>query len=284
MVTFSDIQKTLSEIGILPRDNVIVHPSLKSFGRVEGGADTVIDAFADYLKDGNLVFPALRSRDFFTAYETWDINTTPSDVGLISETFRLRQGVLRSDQETHSVCAIGKDAAYITGGHKDGRERVGIFGDTPFSYSSPWQKMYDMKGKVVMIGVPLVYNTFKHFAEYKMMTDILDTLPEKERSEARAQITDFDAHRRTSGDKDFWSKLVWPLHDGEKAQARLEELGMVKAAYAGESRFITIEIYPFCEWMYDELLFRPREWVGKRTAEWIEAYGEAVRQQRSENN
>ncbi|MBQ8908037.1 MAG: AAC(3) family N-acetyltransferase [Clostridia bacterium] len=282
MVSFSDIQRALAEIGIEKTDTVIVHSSLKSFGRVDGGADTVIDAFADYLSEGNLVFPTLRSRDFFNAYEDWDINTTPSDVGLISETFRLRPDTLRSDQETHSVCALGKDAAYITAGHKEGRERIGLFGNTPFSYSSPWQKMYDMRGKIVMLGVPLVYNTFKHFAEYKLMNDILDTLSPDVWKQARAELTDFDMHRSvTPKDREYFSKkMVWPLHDGEKAQARLEELGMVRATLCGECRIITVETYPFVEWMYDQLLFYPEEWAEERTTEWINDYGAALRETR----
>ena len=36
---------------------IIVHSSMKSIGEVEGGADTVLDAFSEYMKDGLLVFP-----------------------------------------------------------------------------------------------------------------------------------------------------------------------------------------------------------------------------------
>lgn len=43
-VTEDDIYSALRKAGIKDEDTVIVHFSLKSFGRVEGGAETVIAA------------------------------------------------------------------------------------------------------------------------------------------------------------------------------------------------------------------------------------------------
>ena len=80
MVTGSDIKAALAQIGIENDDTVIFHSSLKSFGVVDGGAETVIAAIKEYLKNGTVVFPALRSRDFENAYKDWDINNTPSDL------------------------------------------------------------------------------------------------------------------------------------------------------------------------------------------------------------
>ena len=159
VVNKSDIMKACIELGIKSDDTVIIHSSLKSFGYVEGGAPAVIDAFREVLSDGTLCFPALRQKDFGNAYRNWDINNTPSDVGFLSETCRKRDGVLRSDQETHSVTAIGVNAEFITSAHRGGKPRVCPYGEQAFSYTSPWQRICDLGGKVVFIGVALKFKS-----------------------------------------------------------------------------------------------------------------------------
>ena len=46
-VTQADIRDGLLSMGIGPGDVVFVHSSLSAFGHVDGGADTVIEAFED---------------------------------------------------------------------------------------------------------------------------------------------------------------------------------------------------------------------------------------------
>lgn len=131
VVTERDIIAALNDVGIRRGDVVIVHSSLKSMGYVEGGADTVIDALLKVLgEDGTLVMPTLIQKDFSNAYQTWNLDK-PSDVGLITETFRKRDGVIRSDQATHSVAAFGPLKQYLTRDHGKYGKRMGPFGDTP---------------------------------------------------------------------------------------------------------------------------------------------------------
>lgn len=71
----------------------MVHSSLKSLGYVEGGADTVIQAFLDTIEEsGTLVMPTLIQKDFANAYKTWYLDK-PSDVGYITEVFRNYSGL-----------------------------------------------------------------------------------------------------------------------------------------------------------------------------------------------
>ena len=166
-VSKQDILIAFQEVGVKPSDIVLIHSSLKSFGHVIGGPVSVIDAAKEAVGgNGTVVFPTLVQRDFSNAYKNWDINNSPSDVGLISETFRLLPDSIRSDHATHSVAAWGSKAAEITGEHSAYGPRMGVFGDYCFSHSSPWQKMYMYGARIVFIGVDMVYNTFKHFAEY----------------------------------------------------------------------------------------------------------------------
>ncbi len=60
MYTKQDLAAQLQSMGILHTDAVMVHSSMKAVGEVEGGAETVIDVFLEYLRDGLFMTPAPR--------------------------------------------------------------------------------------------------------------------------------------------------------------------------------------------------------------------------------
>jgi len=275
MVTEKHIFDAFTAMGIRPGDILLVHSSMKSFGYVEGGPETVISALKSVVKDGTLVFPTLRSRQFYNAYRDWDIQNTPSDVGLLSETFRKSPGVLRSDQETHSVAAFGKQAQYITEGHRTGRPRIGVFGDLAFGYNSPWQRMYEQNGKVVMIGVSMVYNTFKHFVEYCLVDDVLSALPDKIKIQAQGELSKFNPNPpdpNKKRDPDAKPAGVWFWHDGKKAQDAMAEQGKITFGKCGDATLICFRVQDFFNFMYHELRNRPRLWLDVPACEWLEKY------------
>ena len=157
MSSFDILVKDLRDLGLKNGDTVIVHSSLKSMGYVEGGADTVIDALIEVVgADGNVMFPALSWTPCTTTLK-FDAKETPSCIGYISNVFRKREGVLRSLHPTHSVCAFGKDAVELTKDHK--------LDDTPVGPNSPYRKMMDYNGKILMLGCGTKPNTFMHGVE-----------------------------------------------------------------------------------------------------------------------
>ena len=148
----------LSTLG-LPQDAmVMVHSSLNAFGHVEGGAQTVIDALLSYLSpDGTLLMPALSYVHTHQHQSTFDIRNTPSCVGIIPETFRKMDGVIRSMHPTHSVCGMGKRAQeLLTHHHKD---------HTPCGEHSPFHLLPKVDGYVLMLGCGLRPNTSFHAIE-----------------------------------------------------------------------------------------------------------------------
>ena len=62
MYTKEDLINCLSDMRIDPKGTVLVHSSMKAIGEVEGGADTVLDAFSEYMRDGLLAL-LRRSRE-----------------------------------------------------------------------------------------------------------------------------------------------------------------------------------------------------------------------------
>ena len=173
MLTEKQMVNDLKKLGLCEGDSVIIHSSFKSLGEVEGGAETVVNAFRKAVgESGTVIFPTLCKDDWEHIYENWNLDA-PSFVGYLTNYFRKLPGAFRSNQATHSVAAMGKDAEYITKTHGESGLRYGMFGDTPFAADSPWEKMYKMNTKIVFLGVSSIKCTFRHYVEYCFIDECL---------------------------------------------------------------------------------------------------------------
>ncbi|MEK4438847.1 AAC(3) family N-acetyltransferase [Paenibacillus sp. FSL K6-2862] len=157
MHTQQSLFEQLHQLGIDGRSTLLVHSSMKSMGEVEGGADTVLDVFTDYMKDGLLVLPTHTWSTINASNPMFHVESSPCCVGILPELFRKRPGVVRSWHPTHSVAAIGKDAVAFT---KDDH-----LYDTPCARGSAWGKLLDRKATILLVGVDLKRNTFIHGVE-----------------------------------------------------------------------------------------------------------------------
>jgi aminoglycoside 3-N-acetyltransferase len=94
----------------------------------------------------------LRSQDWI-----FDVMKTPSHMGAISECFRCMPGVERSLHPTHSVCALGEKARWLT---EDHHTDVKAFGSV-----SPLGKLLQDNGVYAGMGVSIRPFTFAHVVE-----------------------------------------------------------------------------------------------------------------------
>lgn len=247
-VTKDDIKIALKELGIVPGDIVMIHSSMKSMGHVEGGPETVIQAVLETVgNDGTLCMPTLVQRDFGHAYENWNVNTSPSDVGYLTEYFRTRKGSLRSDQATHAVSAVGKMAEYITSEHTAYGPRYGEFGDYAFSKSSPWQRMYELNAKMLFIGVPMKKGTIRHLAEHILIERFIEKFPEA-KPDVRKYCDPLDK---------FWAEI-----DGDKVQAKYEETGLLTKTTIGDATVLCVSATPFVDEMIKLSIQSPLCYMG----------------------
>ncbi len=153
MLTKSDVKFSLEIMGIKPGDTVLVHSALTAIGEVDGGAETVIDAFLETVTEsGNIVMSTLTGWA-----KPFDRNTSPSAVGWLSEAFRRRAGVLRSMHPVHSVAAYGKNAAYIVADHEKCPTGCGD--------GTPYDKLEKLGAKAILLGVDMDRNTIMHMTE-----------------------------------------------------------------------------------------------------------------------
>lgn len=157
MVTKQQLIKQIEALGIRPDDTLMIHSSMKAIGEVDGGADTVLDAFSEYLQAGLLILPTHTWAQMSDRHPVFDPQTEPSCVGILTNLFFRRPGVVRSLHPTHSVAALGKDAPdYVRGEEK---------AQTPCPWEGCWGRLYSRKAKILFLGCSLKRNTFLHSVE-----------------------------------------------------------------------------------------------------------------------
>lgn len=159
--TAAQIATDLRELGVQGGDVLLVHSSLSSMGYVAGGPETVVRGLLDALgASGTLLMPALSYEHVRSKQPIFDVRHTPSNVGAIPEHFRQRSGTRRSLHPTHSVCAVGARTGELLDEHHKDR--------TPCGRYSPFHKLPQVGGKILMLGCGLRPNTSFHAIEERV--------------------------------------------------------------------------------------------------------------------
>ncbi|OPZ81469.1 MAG: SPBc2 prophage-derived aminoglycoside N(3')-acetyltransferase-like protein YokD [bacterium ADurb.Bin429] len=157
MLTKSDLVAAFRKVGLIEGDLVLVHSALRTLGPVEGGADSVIDALLETVGPaGTVAVPTHTWKIVNGAQPVFHQTLSPANVGALTNVFRLRPNALRNLHPTHSVAAIGPRAAeFIACPNMT----------TPAQPDSPYGKLRDWGGKVLIIGPGLECCTFFHGCE-----------------------------------------------------------------------------------------------------------------------
>jgi len=155
-VTGRQLADVFRSAGLEAGNSVLIHSSFRSLGAVVGGPDAVVDALLDVIgPKGNLMLPSFNySQPLPEPY--YNPAQTPARTGIIVETGRKRKNAVRSLHPTHSVSVIGADADLLTRDHLAGR----VFGA-----GSPIDRLAQMGGKVLLIGVPHTSSSTIHVGE-----------------------------------------------------------------------------------------------------------------------
>ena len=86
--TQTDLVSGLGSLGLTSGDVVFVHSSLSSFGHVEGGAETVVQAFLEVLgPEGTLAGPSFGKYFKEGSGQVWDRDGSPSLLNRTTSTF-----------------------------------------------------------------------------------------------------------------------------------------------------------------------------------------------------
>jgi aminoglycoside 3-N-acetyltransferase len=146
----------------------MVHTRMSALGWVIGGSETVVRALLDvtgtvmaYASWADHVYAISdwpqEHRDAYRAEPPlWDPATgeVDPDYGRIPERLRTWPGALRSVHPEASVVAVGPQAGWLVSPHEDG-----------YGAGSPFARLVEAGGDVLMLGAPLETVTLLHHAE-----------------------------------------------------------------------------------------------------------------------
>lgn len=173
-VTRADVRRAVQELGLDGRA-VGVHSSLRSFGRLEGGADALVDAFRDagctlLVPTHSWGFasnhaPGMRpprngwdysmgvAPPLFRGFFTTDSDAIDRNMGAIPRAVLARPERVRGDHPLASFTALGPLAHQLVDGQR---------GD---AVHAPLRSLVGLGGAVLLVGVPLARLTLLHLAE-----------------------------------------------------------------------------------------------------------------------
>ena len=189
-MTKSDIVRDLRALGLRTGDAVLLHSSLSSIGRVEGGAGTVVDAFLEVLGDtGTLAVPAF------------------GKLGVIAEAVKTHPRVVRSVHPMAAVAAIGASAEAFCRDHWKAELAHGL--DTPYT------RIADAGGYVCLLGADQDGNTaprtWKGGFQYWMWHDLFG------RINPRLRMPEKQIHFPATRTVNAYSRMLEDLGGADKA-------------------------------------------------------------------
>jgi len=243
-VNSQDLAASLERLGLRSGESVLVHSSLSSLGRVEGGAPAVISALRETVgPEGTVLFPTFTGHAGLSAQSppVFSPHLDPCWTGTIPETARKLPDALRSLGPTHSVCALGALARWYTTGH----ERC----QTPCGIGSPFHRLRTALGKVLFIGVKLSCNTLCHHVEELAGVPYVCV-----REPVAASVLLPDGG-------ELQAPLRIHVYGPARAYPRLEpellETGILKLGRAGHADLRLLDAQRFCEVMIPRLRTDP---------------------------
>ena len=163
LLTKKEIFKVLNELNLKSNDNILIHSSLKSIGRIEGDAEGLIDALKEYFKDGMILFPTHSWSFMKNDGDILNLNEANSCVGALTN-IALKKGFKRSHHPTHSVCGYGKNI--------DDYLKYDNESKTPVSPNGCFGQLKNYNFKILFLGAKISKNTFIHSIEEEY--DVLD--------------------------------------------------------------------------------------------------------------
>lgn len=239
----TDFIKAFKSIGIQNGMALEVHSSLSSFGYVEGGAETVIEALLECVGEtGSIFMPALRlslpmelSKEDKSMGITVKIKVLPADaprtdMGIIADTFRQRSDVITGEGiiRTSGWGRHAKEAA------KSGLDYVIHHG-----------------GKALLLGVDIYKLTAMHYVEDVMPQEISDIFKPSE-----------EVRKKYPSDEWFIETGEPPVKAWYTIQDMAYQKGIIQEEYIGKCKYMFFDIWDVVSLYKKELENNPFKLYG----------------------
>ncbi|MCK4283765.1 MAG: AAC(3) family N-acetyltransferase [Candidatus Brocadiae bacterium] len=231
-LTEGDIERALRDLGLGLGDCVEVHSSLSTFGHVQGGAPTVVNALMNTVgEEGAIVMSAYPLSPPLPVTEEerargvcWKLRILSEDsdektaMGAIADEFRKRPGVI-CGSGIHRVCAWGRDASVYA--------------------AKGYQHLLDVDGWALLLGVGFDRCSSMHLGERVPIPREIEErfkIPENVRRDYPDDICIGyeDPHAEPGGDEWEWGKVL------READSR----GLVTRGHIGLAECMLFKVKP----------------------------------------
>lgn len=239
----AEMVKELKKIGLQEGMEIEVHSSLSSFGIVEGGAETVIEALMECVTErGSIFMPALcfgpalelteedKKLGIVTKIRKLSENEPRTAMGLVADTFRQREDV---------ITGTGLIRTSGWGWHADEAAKGGL------------QYVIHHGGKALLLGVDIYKLTAMHYME--------DIMP-KEISEIFAPTA--EACMRYPVDEWLVECGEPPVKPWYTIQDMAYQKGIIKSGYIGKCQYMFFDIWDVVSLYRKELERNPFQLYG----------------------
>ena len=172
----ADLIRDLKGLGLRSGDLVMVHSSMRAVGPILGGPNEMIEAVLEVVGSGGTVMmyvdweegaqshtrtdrgagPAKERLEAWPAFDPMKARADRS-YGVLPEFLRTWPAAHRSGNPGASVAAVGARAAWICADHPL---------DYGYGPGSPFSKLVEGDGRVLLLGSPLENVTLLHFSEH----------------------------------------------------------------------------------------------------------------------
>lgn len=229
-----ELEAALRAVGIGSGDTVMLHAAFSMSG-FRGTPKDIADVFLQTIgPTGNLLMVSMpysgSTHDYLKGKPTFDVKKTASYMGMVSESFRKREGVLRSLNPAHPVLALGPKAEWIVADHDKCLYSCGP--------GSPFEKLHQLAGKIVVYHVRFPTITYVHYGEHFLEKMLPFPLYDAETFEVPS--IDASGELKTVKTRPFSPEAVRrrrPL----MAVELLEKNGLIRSKRVGNSGVLAIE-------------------------------------------
>lgn len=212
-----------SRVGLRPGMTVCVHSAMSRLGYLEGGPAAIIEALIETVgPDGCIVMPTYPSAgsvlDYLDSGEPFNVRTTKSAVGSLTEVFRNWPGVKRSLHPTNPVATWGKGGEALIESHE--------LSPTPYGDETPYGRMARMDNSYNLMMETSVLSLLHHMQERVDFPNY--ALP----GEREATVIDYEGNARTVTTKVMRPRIPYyiaiPSQDGRGVEwAILHDFALV---------------------------------------------------------
>ena len=275
-LTQKTIVNDLQRLGLRAGMRLMVHSSLRSFGHVEGGAQTVINALQEVITPaGSLMMPSFNHGTIFEPGEAgiYDPLTSPTTNGRIAQLFWQCPGVFRSLNPTHAIACWGDNAAdYVKTHHRT----LTVGPDSPLGL------LARNGGYGLLMGVGYEANTLHHVAEYLNDAPCLGF-------RTRTYPVKLPGGRIVQGRTWSYRASDCPITDRTRYAGRIKGRGQEQVAIIGRSRVTLFNLQDCLETILELLQngsgnfppcnncpIRPSTEFAAVTSDWDRAKGELL--------